>query len=371
MPFMRLCLVTAAVFALAACSPSAPPPEPVRAVKLMTVTPSTLLAQEVYAGEVRAQVESALGFRVGGKVQRRHVEVGQRVRAGEVLMTLDPSDLRLAAEAAAAQVTAARTQRDLAAADLKRFRELRAQGFISGAELERREAALVAAEATLRQAMAQAAVQDNQAAYTQLRADGSGVVLWVGAEPGQVVAAGTPVVRIALDGGRDVVFGVPEDRAASVKVGDPVQVQLWAGSAPAVPATVREVAASADPTGRTFQVRAALPAGVEVGLGTTAKVAFMPKGHGDTTAMRVPTSALARLGEDTVVWVYDAAAGVVQPRPVQVAAADGNEVVLLGGVQPGEEIVATGVHVLTPGQPVVRFEASRPATDGLRQTGTR
>lgn len=364
MKHMRVCFAVSAALALVACSKTPPPPEPVRSVKLMTVAPSGLTAQEVYAGEVRAQVESAQGFRVGGKVLRRHVEVGQRVRAGQMLMELDPADLRLAAEAGQAQVAAAKTQRDLAAADLKRYRDLKAQGFISGTELERREASLAAAEASLRQASAQASVQGNQAGYAQLRADGDGVVLSVGAEPGQVVSAGAPVVRIARDGVRDVVFGVPEDRVSFVQVGDRAQVRLWASEAPAVPAVVREVAASADPAGRTFQVRVALPADTRAALGATARVNFEHAG-GPVQAIRLPTSALARIGDDTAVWVFDPAAGTVQPRPVKVAAADGNDVVLLDGVRPGEEVVAAGVHVLSPGQHVVRFDASRASADSL------
>lgn len=370
MKHLRVGFVVSVALALVACSKTPPPPEPVRAVKLMTVAPSGLTAQEVYAGEVRAQVESAQGFRVGGKVLRRHVEAGQPVKAGQLLMELDPADLRLAAEAGQAQVAAATTQRDLVAADLKRYRDLRAQGFISGAELERREASLAAAEASLRQAMAQASVQGNQAGYAQLRADGDGVVLSVGAEPGQVVSAGAPVVRIARDGVRDVVFGVPEDRVASVRVGDRVQVQLWASHEAPLEAVVREVAASADPAGRTFQVRVALPADARVVLGATARVSFGT--HGEALqAIRLPTSALARVGNDTVVWVFDPQSNTVQPRPVQVAMADGNDVVLQGGVQPGEEIVAAGVHVLTPGQQVARFGASRPTIDSLPQAETR
>lgn len=364
MKHLRVCFAVSAALVLGACSKTPPPPEPVRSVKLMTVAPSGLTAQEVYAGEVRAQVESAQGFRVGGKVLRRHVEVGQRVRAGQMLMELDPADLRLVAEAGQAQVAAAKTQRDLSAADLKRYRDLKAQGFISGAELERREASLAAAEATLRQASAQASVQGNQAGYAQLRADGAGVVLSIGAEPGQVVAAGAPVVRIAHDGARDVVFGVPEDRVSSMQVGDKVQVRLWGSDASSMQAVVREVAASADAAGRTFQVRAALSAEAVAALGATARVSFEHAG-GPVQAIRLPTSALARIGGDTVVWVFDPSASTVQPRPVQVAAADGNDVVLLDGVRPGEEVVATGVHVLSPGQQVVRFGASRPAADNL------
>jgi multidrug efflux pump subunit AcrA (membrane-fusion protein) len=147
------------------------------------------------SGEVRARVEARLGFRLSGKLAKRMVEVGQSVKVGQVLAQLDPSDLQLAVDSARAQAEAARTQRDLAAADFKRFQALKEQNFISGAELERRDAALKAAQAQLDQAQAQLAVQSNQAAYTSLRADASGVVTAVEAEVGQVLAAGATVLR--------------------------------------------------------------------------------------------------------------------------------------------------------------------------------
>ena len=140
-----------------------------------------------------------------------------------------------------------RTNRDLAAADFKRYPTLRDQNFISGAELERRETTLKAAQAQLDQAQAQLASQGNQAGYANLVADVSGVVTAVEAEPGQVVTAGTPVVRIAQDGPRDVVFSVPEDKVAAIKPGSDVAVRVWADDSTSLAGKVREVAASADP----------------------------------------------------------------------------------------------------------------------------
>ena len=264
-------LAGAAVLLAAGCSRPAPPAEPVRAVKLLTVGAAPVQAQREYAGEVRAQVESRLSFRVGGKIVQRPAELGQRVRAGQLLAELDARDYELATQAARAQVAAAATQRDLAAADFERFSRLRAQNFISGAELDRREAALKSAQAQLAQAQAQLASQGNQAGYTRLLADAAGVVTAVEAEPGQVVAAGTPVVRIARDGARDAVFSVPEDRLGDVRPGQAVQVASWAGGAP-LQARVREVAASADPVTRTFLVKVALQGEEAPPLGATVHV---------------------------------------------------------------------------------------------------
>lgn len=352
---------------LGACSRPEAPQEPVRAVKLMTVSRGALQAQGGYAGEVRARTESRLGLRVGGKLVQRPVEVGQRVVAGQLLARLDAQDLALVAQAAQAQVVAAQTQRDLAAADFKRFFDLKAQGFVSGAEIERRQAALDAAEATLRQARAQGAVQGNQAAYASLQADGPGVVLAVEAEVGQVVAAGAPVVRLARDGARDAVIAVPEDQVTRIRVGQSAQVRLWsAGVVAATPLTaqVRELAASADPVTRTFQVKLALPADAKVALGATVNVQFDGEpgaGAADpaTRPIRLPTSALIRASgantRDSAVWVFDPASSTVSMRTVGVAGVDGNELLIGSGLKEGEEIVAAGVHVLSPGQKVTRF----------------
>ncbi|MCO5105377.1 MAG: efflux RND transporter periplasmic adaptor subunit, partial [Burkholderiaceae bacterium] len=169
--FVLRCRLTlpllSAALVLAACSRTDPLPEPVRAVKLVTVGVGALQARQDYSGEVRARTESRLGFRVAGKIVQRQAELGQRVRAGQVLAQLDPQDYQLASAAAQAQVSAAQTQHDLAAADFQRFAALKAQNFISGAELDRREASLKAARASLAQARAQAAAQGNQAAYTR------------------------------------------------------------------------------------------------------------------------------------------------------------------------------------------------------------
>jgi RND family efflux transporter MFP subunit len=355
-----LCLATA--LALGACSKAEPPPEPVRAVKLLTVGVGALDTQLEYAGEVRARIESRLGFRVAGKIVRREVELGQHVQAGQLLARLDASDYRLGADAARAQVAAATTQRDLAAADVRRYSQLKAQNFISGAELERREASLKSAQATLDQAKAQLSSQSNQEAYAQLLADVPGVVTGIDAEPGQVVSAGSPVVRIAQDGPRDVVFVVPEDKRGDIRVGQKVNVRPWSAGMQPLQGQVREVAASADPVTRTYQVKVALPtadAAAVPPLGAT--VHALPEGMGPTgqPVVKLPTTALRQEGgggQGTAVWVFDAASSTVKLQPVHLATADGNEEVIAAGLTPGMQVVAAGVHVLTPGQKVTVYQ---------------
>lgn len=350
-----------AVTVLAACSRPAPVEEPVRAVKVVTVGSRSLQDTQEFSGEVRPRVESRLGFRVAGKLVSREVELGQRVRAGQVLARLDPRDYQLAVDAAQAQLGAALTQRDLAAADFQRFKELREQNFISGAELERREAALKAAQAQVDQAQAQLSAQRNQGAYTTLLADADGVVTAVEAEPGQVLSAGQTVVRLAQDGARDAVFAVPEDQLDLMRRGSAVQVRVWPGQSQ-LTGRVREVSASADPVTRTYQVKVALEGRPLPPLGATVTV--QPKLRQDqrAVAIKLPTSALRQDGQATAVWVLDAQTMTVRSQPVQIATADGNEAVVAAGLQEGQQVVVAGVHVLSPGQKVTLYREKAPAS---------
>lgn len=352
-------VLAASAVVLAACSKPEPAAEPVRSVKVLTVGAGSFDSAYEFAGEVRARVESRLGFRVAGKIVRRQAELGQRVKAGQVLAQLDAQDYKLAADAARAQVAAAQTNRDLAAADYKRFAALKDQNFISGAELERRDTALKAAQAQLEQAQAQLAAQGNQAGYATLVADVSGVVTAIEAEPGQVVAAGTPVVRIAQDGPRDVVFSVPEDKVGAIKPGADVSVRMWAADGK-MAGKVREVSASADPVTRTYPVKVSLDASAAPPLGATVYVAPASLGHAGVQVVKLPTSALRQDGKATAVWVLDKATMTVKSQPVQIATADGNEAVIAAGVTPGMLVVSAGVHVLSPGQKVTIYQERAP-----------
>jgi multidrug efflux system membrane fusion protein len=353
---------------LAACSPSAPVEEPVRAVKVLTVRSGSLEANQEFSGEVKPRIESRLGFRVAGKLVSREVELGERVKAGQVLARLDPQDYRLAADAAQAQYAAAVTNRDLAAADYKRFKELREQNFISGAELERREANLKAAQAQVDQAQAQLTSQRNQGSYTSLVADVAGVVTAVEAETGQVVSAGQPVVRLAQEGGRDAVFAVPEDKLGLMRDGAAVEVRVWPGQTQ-LTGKVREVSASADPVTRTYQVKVGLQGRDLPPLGATVTVQPRVTNGDRPRAIKLPTSALRQDGQTTAVWVLDPRTMTVRSQPVQIATADGNEAVVAAGLQEGLQVVTAGVHVLAPGQKVMLWrEKAAQSLSGPPQT---
>jgi membrane fusion protein, multidrug efflux system len=372
-PLARLALgvALAASVMVTACSKPEPPQEPVRSVKVLTVGVGTLQSGHEFAGEVRPRMESRLGFRVAGKIMRRQAELGQRVKAGQVLAQLDPRDFQLAADAARAQVDAATTNRDLAAADDERYAALKDQNFISGAELERRETTLKAAQAQLDQAKAQLAAQGNQAGYANLLADVSGVITAVEAEPGQVVTAGMPIVRIAQDGPRDVVFSVPEDKVAAIRPGSDVSVRIWADSS-SLAGKVREIAASADPVTRTFSVKVSLDAAATPPLGATVYVWPQALSRAGVPVIKLPTSALRKEGQGTAVWVLDKSTMTLKSQPVQVATADGNEAVISAGLQPGMLVVSAGVHVLSSGQKVALYqEKTAQSTASAQQDSAR
>lgn len=357
----RLLPALSLLLLLAACGKPEPLPEPVRAVRTLTVAAGSASLTHDYPAEVRARAESRPAFRVPGQLVRRLVNVGDTVKAGQALAQIDPGDLRLGQQAAAAALSAAQAQRDFAEAEFKRYQALRAQGFISGVELERREAALKASRAQAEQAIAQAKLQGNQAGYAVLNAEVAGIVTAVEAEPGTVLAAGTPVLRLAHDGPRDAVFSVPEDRAAAMRglLGKPGALQLrpW-GAGALTPATVREVAAAADPVTRTFAVRADIGR-TDLRIGQTAAVLVaQPAQPG---VVKLPLAAVFAQGGQTSVWVVDRSAMTVRGRPIAVAGAEGNLVVVAGGLQPGEAVVTAGVHTLTAGQKV-RWYAEPGAT---------
>jgi len=261
----------------------------------------------------------------------------------------------LGQDAARAAQLAAQTNLDQLDADLQRYRDLRAQGFIGPAELDRREAAVKAARAQLDQARAQATVQGNQATYATLTAEASGTVTGIEAEPGQVLASGTPVVRLALDGPRDAVFSVPEDQVNGVRalLGKPgaVGLMLW-GTATGLPATVHEVAGAADPVTRTFLVKADVgSAAVRLGQTATLRINLPVQ----AAVIRLPLTALFEAQGHTQVWLLDRAAGTVHLQAVMVGGAEGNEVVIAQGLKAGDEVVVAGTHALTPDMKVRPF----------------
>lgn len=340
---MKLAALFLLPFLLAACSEAPPPPAAPRLVRTLKVGAGDTAINGIdrtYSGEVRARSETTLGFRVAGKIVERRVDVGQAVKAGQVLARLDPVDAGL-------QLTQAEAQHALAAADLARYRDLRTKNFVSASALDARETAFKAAEA-------QAQLAKNQAGYTTLVAERNGVVSQVLAEAGQVVGAGQAVFRLAPDGEREVAISIPESEIGAFKPGQAAKVSFWATAGAAdrpVSGRLREVSPVADPVTRTFAARISLQdADPLLPLGMTATVRF-PNGTGGASTLFVPLTAIFQQGNQPAVWIVGAD-NTVKLQPVSVSAYTDSGAVVTGGLAGGEQIVAAGVNLLTAGEKV-------------------
>ncbi len=331
---------------LAACGEAPPPGDPVRPVITLKVAPGGPATNDAYSGEVRARIETDLSFRIPGKLAARLVDAGASVRRGQALARLDPEDARLGAQAARAQLASAEADHALALAERDRAADLLAKKFISASAFDARHAALLAARARVDQARSQAALSANQEGYATLVAEADGVVVSTAAEPGQVVSAGQPVLRLARAGEMEVAINVPESQVARFKAGQPVAIALWADPARAIPGRVREIAMQAGRT-RTFTVRVtATGAAPALRVGMTANVLLA--GGPDASLVVLPLTALAREGEGASVWVVDPASSRVKRRPVKVGQYREDGATILEGLAPGEIVVAAGIHKLRP-----------------------
>jgi multidrug efflux system membrane fusion protein len=356
----RTALIAVAVLAAivfgAGCASEATVEKPARPA-IVAQPAGAAQAIETYAGEVRARYESALGFRIAGKIQRRLVDVGARVAKGDVLAVLEPEDVELQAASARAQVAWAKADLALAQAELERHASMLEKHYISQALYDARKNAHEAAAAKLTQAQAQLRVAQNQAEYTELRADADGVITAIAAEIGQVVAAGQPIATLAHDGDLEVLISVPENRVTEFATEQPVLVEIWAKDNARVDGKVREIAPEADPRTRTYDVRVTLTGEAPaVQLGMTARV-YLDAGA-DATTLLVPLTALHAKNGQPALWVVDPRTHQVRLAPVTVGQYREEGVAITGGLSPAQWIVTVGVQKLAEGQVVRPVDAA-------------
>lgn len=373
MASIRATTLVLMVAALAACGNRDQTPQPPRPVLVARADAATGTAADgltAYAGDIRAREETALSFRVGGKLMRRLVDVGDRVRSGDVLAVLDPGDLQLQVASLQAQLTAAEAQLARARADHARVASLAKDRLVSRSSLDQQTAALRAAEGEARAARAQLDLSRNQASYTQLRAPQDGVIASRQVEAGQVVEAGRSAFTLAVDGEREVAFALPEATIRNYRVGQPVVIELWSAQGQRMSGRIREIAPAADPQARTYAARATLDPGnaQRVDLGQSARV-YIPVAQ-TAAALRLPLSAVHRGDRNTtVVWVVDPKTPKVRRVPVSVGpyAADG--VAVLSGLKPTDWVVVAGGHLLYEGQMVLPVDrTNRPVESNVPKT---
>lgn len=335
-----------AALGLAGCSQEkAEVKDIIRPVKVVEIAQAHETRTLSYSGSVRARTESALAFRVNGKITERLVDIGQHVASGDVLARIDPIDYDLSVKSAQAALDAAERQVETVELARKRAEQLFAKNFAPKSQLEQATLSYDQAVATRDSARSSLDQAKNQAGYTDLKADREGIVTAVSADVGQVVGSGTPVVTVAVDGEKEVLIAVPEMEIAEFKPGKIVKAGFWSDDALTLEGKVREVAGSADPQSRTFAVRVSLPNDPRVLLGMTASIEA--SATNERQLVSIPLSALAKQDSQSIVWTVDRGADTVHARPVKVAkfAADGVRVA--EGLQPGDVVVAAGTQFMT------------------------
>lgn len=331
---------------------------PVR-VHVTTIRPDTERAKLSLSGTVVPRVESQLAFRVPGRIVKRDADTGASVSRGEVLARLDETPFRLAVDEAAADLaqslaTLARVRRDV-----ERNRGLARTGAIAGADFDALETLYASAQAKARAVQSRLDRARNDLSYATLKAPAAGTVAEVQAEAGQVVAAATPVLRLAVSDQNEIQVDVPEGQIGRIAKDAPVKAHLISLPGSELTGTVREVATVADPATRTYRVRVALPQlPATARLGMTATVRF--DAAQDDRHVRLPITALVQQGERPAVWVLPNGAQQLLLRPISLAAMGTDTITVVGGISPGERIVVAGVHRLDAGMIVQAWDERLP-----------
>jgi RND family efflux transporter MFP subunit len=351
-----LTLATLAVLSACRSGEDAPAAEvrPVRAITIETRAVGDVVA---ITGRVQAQTEINQSFRIGGRLIERTAEIGDTVRPGQLLARLDPQNEESSLQAARAQLVAAQAQLVEARNNHARMRDLVAENAVSRAAFDQAVAVLQTAESQVNSARANVNLAENRLSYTQLRATAAGVVTARGAEPGEVVGAGSMVVQVAREGARDAVFDVPAQVKDSAPRNSDITVALVDDPKVTAVGKVREVSPRADPVTGTFAVRVQLidpPPTMRLGSTVTGSVKLDA-----VPAIQVPAAALVRADGGTAVWVYDATAGTVSSRSITVLSSNATMVQVASGLNNGDVVVVAGVQALRPGQKVRLLETTQ------------
>jgi RND family efflux transporter MFP subunit len=321
----------------------------VRPVQVQRVVFAPADENREFAGVVKARYETDLGFRVAGKMMARLVNVGDRVRAGDIVARLDRRDLQLQVESADAELTAATSNLAQAAADELRYQNLRTRGYAAVADYERKKAAKDEAEGRMERAQRALDLARNQLAYADLKADADGVITATLAESGQVVALGQAIARLAHRGEMEAVVALPETRLSEARQSD-ASVRLWSDPNRRFSARLRELSPQADAASRTYAARFTIENPDDtVALGMTATVVLARPA--DAMVAKVPLAAILNRGNGPTVYRVDDA-GVLERRSVMVSSFNEVAALITSGLEDGDQIVTLGVQMLEAGQTV-------------------
>ena len=346
----RVPIAVLLVAAVAACDKPAPQAAQPRPVRTVTVEQHAGGETVSLTGQVRAKDQAGLAFRLDGRMIERLVNVGDVVKAGQIVARLDPQIQESALRSAQATLSSVEAQLNEARIAFWRQQQLLQDGWTSRANFDKAQHSFETLQAQADAARAQVRIAQEQLSYTVLSADAAGVVTAKGAEPGEVVHAGQMVIQVARQGGRDAVFDVPEELMRTGPRNPVVAIAL--SNDPQVKATgrVREVSPEADPATRTFQVKVGIadpPDAMRLGATVTGSISLAaPSG------VEIPASALTKADGGPAVWVVDPHSQTVTLRRVDVVRYDPTTVVISRGLETGDRVVTAGAQTLRPDQKV-------------------
>lgn len=322
----------------------------VRPVRVVTIAKGDRGDVFSLTGDIQAEDEASLAFRVSGRMIERLANVGDLVKAGQLVARLDPQNALNTLRSAQAGLAAAEGRLVQATNHFGRQERLLASGFTTRAIFDDAQQGMQSAQAQVDDAEAQLKIARDNVSYTELKADAPGVVTARGAEPGEVIQAGRMILQLARQGGRDAVFDAPAQLLRSQPADPIIRVSLTGDPSVSATGRVREISPQADPVTRTFRVRVGLdnpPEAMRLGSTVTGQVRL-----DSTPVIEVPASALTAFNSRPAVWIVDPANTTVSMRNVEVLRFNPATVAISSGLSVGEVVVTAGVQALHPGQKV-------------------
>ena len=326
---MKARLLVLAGLAGLACTPAQPlersPKATPRQIPAVRVSDAAGPAFYHAAGTVRAARRAELATRVMGRIQSVRVRAGDRVRQGQMLLTIDRASLTASQEQA-------RSGLELAEKNLRRTERLYADSATTLVQLE-------AARNAHSQAEAQSRAVAADLAYTDLQAPFDGMITSRMADPGDLAAPGQPLLVLEDESAREIVVTAPDELRERLRVGQPVPVRIGAGER-SVAARIIAVVAGADPRSPTLEVRLVGPSSLTPGL---AAVAELPAG--ERSALVVPRSTLIERGQLQGVYLF-APDSTLRLRWIRTGTPEGKAIEVVSGLRPGDVIAldATKAH---------------------------
>lgn len=356
-PATLLVPLVACAIAAPGCSKHAPPPSPAaRPVQTVVVHYGAAGEPVSLSGQIQAQNETNLAFRIGGRVIDRRVSVGDSVSVGQLVARIESQDATNAARSAEAELASARATLVQARNNEGRYRSLVATGVVSRAQYDDAQQQLATAQSRVSSAEASVRTAHDNVGYTELHSTAAGVVTAKGAEPGEVVQAGKMILQVAQKGGKDAVFNVPAALMRETPRNPPVTIALADDPRIISSGQVREVSPQADPATGTYVVKVGLenpPDTMRLGATVIGSITLSAQ-----PVVRIPGTALAQSDGKPAVWVVDPVTQQVAMRLVTIARYDATSAVISSGLKNGDIVVTAGIHALRPGQKV---KLSEPA----------